>query len=190
MKVIFSLVIVVATLIIPAAFVFAEVKYIPMVGLPRLDPNAQTTEQYVQALFFLSIAAAAMLAFIKILFGGVKWMLSDVITDKASAKKDIQGAIFGLLIVLSAYVVLNTINPQLLELNILQSAPSLTGIDRRSHDQIREDERNDNPVIQSTFSGQYGSAEHIQYVMDCLDDGGRVVMSSEDSTVVECRTKE
>jgi len=113
------------TLLIPAAFVLAQTSYVPMVTLPRLDANAQSTEQYVRALFLLSIAAAAILAFIKIIFGGVKWMLSDVITDKQSARNDIKGAIFGLLIVLAAVVVLDTINPQLTMLNILSNAPAL-----------------------------------------------------------------
>jgi hypothetical protein len=48
--------------------------------------------------------------------------MGDVITDKESAKKDIYGALFGLAILLATYVVLNTINPQLTNLNILESA--------------------------------------------------------------------
>lgn len=99
--------------------------YQPIVELPRLDPDSQSAEEYVQALFFLSIAAAAILAFIKIMYAGIKWMLSDVVTDKQSAKKDIWGALFGLAIVLSAVLVLTTINPNLVRLNIFGDAPQI-----------------------------------------------------------------
>jgi hypothetical protein len=54
-----------------------------------------------------------VLAVLKITIAGVKYMLSDVVTSKESAKKDIQGALFGLLIVLAAVIILNTINPSL-----------------------------------------------------------------------------
>lgn len=125
MKPYFLSALVLFVLLIPTAFIFAQSSYVPMVTLPRLDANSQSTEQYVRALFLLSIAAAAILAFIKIIFGGVKWMLSDVITDKQSARNDIKGAVFGLLIVLVAVVVLDTINPELTKLNILSNAPAL-----------------------------------------------------------------
>ncbi len=99
--------------------------YKPLVQIPGLDANSQSTSQYVEALYILSITVAAFLAVVKIIFGGVKWMLSDVVTDKSAAKKDIWGAIIGLLIVLSAVLILNTINPQLKELNFLQNAPGV-----------------------------------------------------------------
>lgn len=103
-----------------------RVVYEPVVQIPGLDPNTQGTDQYVNALYLLSITVAALLAVVKIIFGGVKWMLSDVVTDKSSAKKDIWGAILGLLIVLSAVLILNTINKDLTKLNFLENASPLS----------------------------------------------------------------
>jgi hypothetical protein len=59
------------------------------------------------------------MAVVKIIFAGVKYMLSDLVTSKEAAKKDIRGALIGLLIVLGAVLILNTINPQLKGLTAL-----------------------------------------------------------------------
>ncbi len=102
----------------------AFAQYTPLVGVPGVNPNAGT-EEYINALYILSISIAAFLAVVKIIFGGVKYMLSDVVTDKGNAKKDIKGALLGLLIVLAAVLILNTINPQLTNLDLLRNAPGL-----------------------------------------------------------------
>lgn len=101
--------------------------YVPIVSIPGVD-SSMTIETYIDALFKLSITVAGLIAVVKIIFSGVKWMLSDVITDKSSAKKDIRGAIFGLLIILTAVLVLNTINTNLTVLNIFANAPSIDTI--------------------------------------------------------------
>lgn len=101
--------------------------YEAMVKIPRVSADSQSTGEYVQALYFLAITVAALLAVVKIIFGGVKWMLSDVITDKSSAKNDIKGAILGLAIVLAAVLILNTINKDLTKLEFLENAPSISG---------------------------------------------------------------
>lgn len=103
----------------------AQLTYEPIVQIPRLTPNTQNTEQYVNALYLLAITLAAFLAVVKIIFGGVKWMLSDVVTDKSAAKKDIKGALLGLLIVLTAVLILNTINKDLTNLDILGDSTAL-----------------------------------------------------------------
>jgi hypothetical protein len=86
----------------------------PLVGLPGYDAgNGVTLQTFVDAVYGLAITLAALLAVIKIVIAGVKWMLSDVITDKASAKKDIQGALFGLIIIISAVLIITIINPDI-----------------------------------------------------------------------------
>lgn len=105
--------------LVPLALFAADPKYVPLVGIPGLNPESQDAGAYVKALYLLAISIAAFLAVVKIIFGGVQYMLSDVITSKEQAKKDIRGALLGLLIVLAAVLVLNTINPNLTNLNIL-----------------------------------------------------------------------
>jgi len=48
----------------------------------------------------------------------VKWMLTDLISGKEEAKKDIQGALTGLLIVISAVLILTVINPNLVGIDL------------------------------------------------------------------------
>lgn len=82
---------------------------------------------YLQNIFSFSVAIAGGLAVIMIVIGGIKYMMSEAITDKGDAKDQIQSAVKGLLIALTAYVLLYTINPDLVKLrfNITSvSAPS------------------------------------------------------------------
>ncbi len=100
--------------------------FIPLVGIPGI--NTQTSASlpgYINALYTAAISIAAFMAVVKIIFAGVKYMLSDIVTTKEDAKKDIRGALIGLLIVLGAVLILNTINPQLKGLTALDG---LTGV--------------------------------------------------------------
>lgn len=87
--------------------------FTPLVGIPGITDNGLTFNNYINALYALSISIAALLAVIKIIIAGMKWMLSDVVTSKGEAISDIKGAIFGLVVVISAVLILTVINPQL-----------------------------------------------------------------------------
>lgn len=89
-----------------------------MVNIPFVSGEL-SIEAYINALYLLAISVAAVMAVLKITIAGVKYMLDDVVTHKQEAKKEIVGALFGLLIVLAAVVILNTINPQLTTFDIL-----------------------------------------------------------------------
>ncbi len=98
--------------------------YVSLVSIPGVsDPTGGGFNDYINALYVLSISIAALLAVIKIIIAGVKWMLSDVVTSKQEAKSDIWGATIGLLVVISAVLVLNVINPQLIESDIVFTKP-------------------------------------------------------------------
>jgi len=99
--------------------------FVPLVGLPYIDNNGgpKNFGDYVKALYFASISIAALLAVVRIIFAGVKYMLTDVVTTKGQAKKDIYGALLGLLIVIGAVLILQTINPNLLVINLFTNAP-------------------------------------------------------------------
>ncbi len=93
--------------------------FIPLVGIPGLeDPSTQDFGEYINALYRLAISIAGLLAVLKIIAAGAKYMLTDVVTSKAAAKSDIKGALLGLLIVIGAVVLLNTINPEITVTNL------------------------------------------------------------------------
>lgn len=92
---------------------YAQVSYVPLVGIPGITDPGLNFNSYINALYALSISIAALLAVIKIIIAGMKWMLSDVVTSKGEAISDIKGAVFGLVVVISAVLILTVINPQL-----------------------------------------------------------------------------
>jgi hypothetical protein len=103
--------------------------YTPLVGVPGIESGKVfSTEQYVSALYYLSITVAGLLAVVQIIYGGVEWTFSDAFTEKSNAKTRIQGALLGLLIVLSAVLILNTLNTNLTTLNIFGNAPKVDPI--------------------------------------------------------------
>jgi len=89
-----------------------------LVGIPGISDPGLSFGSYINALYALSISIGALMAVIKIIIAGVRYMLSDIVTSKSEAISDIRGAVLGLLIVISAVVVLQEINPQLVETNI------------------------------------------------------------------------
>lgn len=111
--------IVTPTITVPAGPPTVYGPFTPLVGIPGLDGNVDDFGAYINALYVLSISLAALLAVIKIIIAGVKWMLTDVVTTKQDAKNDIQGALVGLLIVISAVLVLQFINPALVKTDLL-----------------------------------------------------------------------
>ncbi len=99
---------VITTLIFVPGITFAQ-RY--LVDLP-IDTKGSFNE-YINLLYKMSISIAALLAVVKIIIAGAKYMLSDIVTTKGEAKKDIRGALLGLLLIIGAVIILNTINPAL-----------------------------------------------------------------------------
>lgn len=118
-----------ATLVIVSfaipSLAFGQNTYKPLVGIPGVT-NAGNFSDYINALYALSISVAALMAVIKIIIAGVKYMLSDVVTDKGSAINDIRSSVIGLIIVISAVLILTEINPKLTETEIFLSPVAAT----------------------------------------------------------------
>ncbi len=104
----------------------AAASYVPLVGIPGVSTSGGgNLAQYFNRLYLLTISIGAIIAVVKIFIAGVKWSMSDVVTDKSSAKSDIRGALLGLAILLVPFVVLNEIYPGLTNLNFLRNAPTV-----------------------------------------------------------------
>ena len=86
--------------------------------LPQSTSNADTVSQYLPGLIKLTIAVAGGLAVIRIIVGGIQYMSTDAFSGKSSAKETIQNALIGLLLAISAFTILNTVNPNLLSINL------------------------------------------------------------------------
>jgi hypothetical protein len=80
------------------------------VNLPRL----------VNQLFIWGIAIAAILAVLYIIIGSIQYMTTDAVSGKEVGKTKIMSAVAGLILALVSWIILETINPNLLNTNILQ----------------------------------------------------------------------
>jgi len=100
------------------------VDYQPLTAIPGIDQSGGSgLADYINALFLLSIAVGGLLAVLKIAIGGFQYMTSgDNASSRESARKGIFGALLGLGILLSAVIILTTINKDLVNLNILRNA--------------------------------------------------------------------
>lgn len=106
--------------------VHAASDYTPLASVPFLENGANpNTTDYINALYKLSITIAALMVVVKLILAGVKYMFSEMVTSKEEAKKDIRNALLGLLIILSAVLILNTINPQLTNIGFLTGAKQI-----------------------------------------------------------------
>lgn len=109
-------------------FLFAqEVTYVPLAEIPGVtDGSATTIVDLLNGFYILAIIGGSLLAVIRIALAGTSYMMSDVITDKESAKKRISGALTGLLIILATFLLLNTIFPGLTNLDIFKRATGIS----------------------------------------------------------------
>ncbi len=72
---------------------------------------------YINTIFKICIGIIGVLAVIMIIVGGVQYMSTDAIGGKEDGKETISKAFAGLFIGLASYLILYTINPQLVSLN-------------------------------------------------------------------------
>jgi hypothetical protein len=80
---------------------------------------------FFNAAFTMALAAGAILAVLRLAYAGWLYMgAADMWGSKQRAKEVIFDAILGLLLLIGIYIILNQINPNLLNLNVLQSFQS------------------------------------------------------------------
>jgi len=98
-----------------------ETTYTPLAPLPGLEEGEDfDTDQdcafgvYLNIIIKVILGLAAVLAMVMIVMGGVEYITSELVSSKEAGKERMTHAILGLLIALGAYLILNTINPALL----------------------------------------------------------------------------
>ncbi len=104
-----------------------EVTYPQIPFLPVLD-NYSTLPTYVSYFFGLGTYIVGVLAVISLAIGGLQLIMSAQNPDNISNAKDrIKGALLGLALTVSAFIILNTINPSLVS-PVLTSSGELAGV--------------------------------------------------------------
>jgi type IV secretory pathway VirB2 component (pilin) len=115
-----------------------DTTYTPLVSLPGIsglekgvpfetDPikNPCPFGKYLNIIIKLFFGIAGVLAVVMIVMGGIQYMTSELISSKEEGKNTIVHAILGLLLALGAWLILNAINPDLLNV-CLNNLPKAT----------------------------------------------------------------
>ena len=97
---------------------FVSAEYEIEVTLPG-GPTAGSEvslKSYIQYIYIFGLSLIGIAALGVLVYGGFMYMMSDTVVSKEDAKKYIWAAITGLILGLSAYLILNTINSDLVSL--------------------------------------------------------------------------
>ncbi len=68
----------------------------------------------LNTLFTVLIYLGGMIAVLFLVLGGITYMVSEVVDKRSAARERIKAALWGLLLLLMSWIILNTINPQLI----------------------------------------------------------------------------
>ena len=106
--------------------------FVPLASVPGLtDTPTNNLSAFFNNLYKFCIGAAAVLAILEITLGGFKVMSGDSVTAHSAGRDQIVGAILGLVLVLSPFLVFSIINPSILTFGAfsgdLQSLQPSTG---------------------------------------------------------------
>jgi hypothetical protein len=97
---------------------------VPVPGITNGNAISLTFPEYVNRIFQLSISLSAILAVLVLIFGGFEYMTAEAAGGKSKGMERIRGAITGLLLLLSVYIILNVINPCILQITVLTGTTS------------------------------------------------------------------
>jgi len=123
---------------ISGTFVYAETKvtckdgkasdnssYCSLTTIPgAFDPKTGVNPvNVIKNIYGISIGIGAILAVVMIIWAGVEYATTEAITGKSAAKERWQGALFGLVLLLASYIILRTINIDLVNINLDLGTP-------------------------------------------------------------------
>ncbi len=116
---------------VPHALAQTSQGFVPLAGIPGLTQGVQATQggiaSFLNNLYKFLIGAAAVLAVIMIIWGGLEIATNkDNVSKILDSKGRIYNAIFGLILVLLPVLVFSIINPSILNLSINMSPINLS----------------------------------------------------------------
>ena len=94
----------------------APASYTPLAPLPGVS-GAPDPGTYFNRMIQLAIGIAGILSVLMIVVGGAEYLGSEAFTSKEAGVKKMQAAVWGLLLAIASWIILNTINPELVRLN-------------------------------------------------------------------------
>jgi len=165
--------------------------YIPLVGIPGVEGNS-SFDNYITSLYVLSISIAGLMAVIKIVISGIKMMMSDVVTARSEAKKDIKGALMGLVVVLAAVLVLTIINPDITNVDLslqgvnTQDLPSSNGSQGTQTPVTAPAPESQNDAYYYITSDDYSIEQQKAFQKDCESSGYKIDINKNQDGLTRC----
>ncbi len=97
--------------------------------------NTQTIAEYIKQIYQYAIGVVAIIAVVVMMIGGVLWMTAGGNTTQVStAKSYISGSLLGLLLILFSFVILKTVNPDLVNFKVTSiQTPTTSSSDSSSN---------------------------------------------------------
>lgn len=125
-------------------------------GRFSIDFSSYQIGQYIQSLFNVALGMLMLLSVIMIIVAGVEYMTVESIFGKSRAKGRITGAVTGLILGLGIFIILRTINPQLLEINFGSNVETQT---------IAYSKNQDNPedLLQTVATNTSSNSDGTKY---------------------------
>lgn len=77
--------------------------------------------KFINSLFTFALSIGAILAVLRIAWGGYLYMVTDMWSTKDHAKEILSETILGLFLLIAVYLILHQINPNILKLDILKT---------------------------------------------------------------------
>ncbi|MFA6158504.1 MAG: pilin [Candidatus Paceibacterota bacterium] len=94
--------------------------YVPLTTIPGLITAGVATNPVtiIMGVYGLAIGIGSVIATVMIIWAGFEYMYVEAIGKKSAAKERITNAFLGLLVILGSYILLRTINPNLVSFNV------------------------------------------------------------------------
>lgn len=104
--------------------------YAPLEPLPgSTDPtigNSDSFFRYLNLFIKILIIVGAMIAVVRFSIGGIIYMTSEIAGNRSKAKSQMWACIWGLLLLVSSVLILNTISPSLVNFNFFTDITTLS----------------------------------------------------------------
>lgn len=142
----------------------------PLPGLPKsYGPNngQGSFANLIGNSFKLLIGAGALIAIIMIVLGALTYMFSDIVGNKKKALDRIRGAMWAIVLLVSSYLILFTINPDLVQFKLNLSATNNFNI---------------TPNIPGTTNPAQMTPAERQAALDQCTQGGKTMHPRSDGT--------
>lgn len=96
-----------------------KLTYTPLEPLPGGSACAYNSlSSYLSLVFNILLSIGAMIAVVTLVLGGITYMISEVVDKKAAARRRMWASIVGLLLLLTCWLILYNINPNLVKLGL------------------------------------------------------------------------